>query len=370
MDYEKRNKEIFKVGIFGIIMNIFLFAIKLFAGTLSHSVSITADAFNNLTDTGSALITMIGAKISTKPADNEHPYGHGRFEYIASFLVALIVLNLAIEFFKNSIAKIIKPEVLETTTVTLAILAVSIIIKIVLGVINREKGIKLKSTSLKAVATDAFGDAVITSTVLVSIIIERITGYRIDGYMGLIVTIMIAMTGYNLVKEAVSILLGEAPDEKVVIKIKEELEKYPEIKGTHDLIIHNYGAGNILASIHVEVDADADIVAVHEVIDQAERDIHSRLGIHLVIHMDPTFKGGEDFENAKKYTYNIVEKNPDVEDMHDFRIVGRGNKKTLVFEVRVKPECSKTDDELNDDILETVRKDNPLYNIVVTFDRF
>lgn len=283
----KREKTVLQASVLGVILNLILFGIKFFAGTISHSVSITADAFNNLSDTGSSIIALVGTKMANRPADETHPYGHGRMEYIASFVVSIIVLNLAMEFCKSSISKIIHPVQVEFNKVIIAILLISIVIKVILGIYNRRLSKKINSTTLKAVATDAFGDAIITSAILISMLVAKGLGINIDGFVGIIISIIIGYAGYELVREAISLLLGEAPDEKVINDIKEELESQKGIISTHDLKIHNYGAGNILASVHAYVDSNARVVDVHENIDKAERYIKDKLGVDLVIHMDP-----------------------------------------------------------------------------------
>ncbi len=294
-----REKSVFRASLLGIVLNLCLFGIKFFAGTISHSVSITADAFNNLSDTGSSIIALIGAKMANRPADKAHPYGHGRMEYIASFVVSIIVLNLALEFFKSSVSKVINPVQVEFNKVIILILLASIVIKVVLGIYNRRLSKKIDSTTLKAVATDAFGDSVITTAILISMFVARKFGVNVDGFVGIIISIIIGYAGYELIREAISLLLGEAPDEKVISDIKEELERQNGIISTHDLRIHNYGAGNILASVHAYVDSNARVVDVHENIDKAEKHIKKNLGVDLVIHMDPVCLDKNNLEDEK-----------------------------------------------------------------------
>ena len=274
-------------SIVGIVCHIFLFIAKLAIGTIFNSISITADAINNLSDAGSSIITWIGFKLSGKPADEDHPFGHARVEYISGLIVSFLIILLGVELVKSSVQKILHPEPLVFDTLIVVVLILSIALKFWLSRFNRKLGDLIDSTTLKATSTDSMNDVIATSVVLISILISSFTSLQVDGYMGCLVALFIIYSGINLVKETISPLLGEAPNPELVNNIISTIRNYEGVLGIHDLVVHNYGPERCFASVHVEVDAGEDILKSHDMIDNIERDFASNLGIHLIIHLDP-----------------------------------------------------------------------------------
>ncbi|MBQ6614315.1 MAG: cation transporter, partial [Clostridia bacterium] len=271
----------------GIIANLLLCITKAIAGTLSGSISITADAVNNLSDASASIISLLGFKLASKPADEDHPYGHARYEYLSGLLVAVIILIIGFDLFKESVGKIISPTPVAFNALTVAILVVSIIVKLWLAVFNRTIGKKICSSTLIATSADSRNDVITTSAILVSMVISHLIHFELDGYVGVAVAIFILYSGVNLIHETLDPILGRAPDKELVSKIKEKIESYEGILGTHDLMVHDYGPGNQFASVHAEVSAEEDAIVMHDVIDNIEREVAREFGIHLVIHMDP-----------------------------------------------------------------------------------
>ncbi|MBU3219364.1 cation diffusion facilitator family transporter [Clostridium algidicarnis] len=366
-----RNSYGFLGGIIGIIINSLLFAIKLSIGLIVGSIAVTADAFNNLSDAASSLITILGFKLSSLPADEEHPFGHGRLEYISGLIVAFMVMMVGIQFIKSSFQRIINPEVVSFETVPFILLLVSILFKIWLSRFNKLIGKRINSSALKAASIDALGDVVTSSTVALSLLLSNWISFPIDGYIGVIVSLIILYSGYSLIKDTLSPLLGESPDEKLANNIKESVLSYNEISGVHDLIIHNYGPGKAMASIHAEVPSTSSIVKIHEIIDKAEKEVSEKFNIHLVIHTDPICVDDKEILKTQEELQSILNKIGVIKSMHDFRVVGEGDHKNLIFDIVV--DSSKrgkeiTDTELIDMISMNVKKLSPYYNCVITID--
>ena len=282
-----RNAYVYLASIVGILCNLILSIIKISVGFISGSVSITADGFNNLSDMASSIITMVGIKLANRPADKEHPFGHGRMEYLSALVVAFMVMLVGVQFVKTSFERILNPVAVSFEIIPFILLLISLLIKLWLSRFNKFMGLKINSTALKAASVDALGDVFTSSCVLISFLAAKFTTLPIDGYVGLIVSAAILYAGYSLIKDTISPLLGEAPDEELVKKIKQGVLSYDNIIGVHDLIIHNYGVGKCMASIHAEIPSNIDLVTIHEIIDSAEREISQKLNIYLVIHMDP-----------------------------------------------------------------------------------
>ena len=282
-----RNAYVYLASIVGILCNLILSIIKISVGFISGSVSITADGFNNLSDMASSIITMVGIKLANRPADKEHPFGHGRMEYLSALVVAFMVMLVGVQFVKTSFERILNPVAVSFEIIPFILLLISLLIKLSLSRFNKFMGLKINSTALKAASVDALGDVFTSSCVLISFLAAKFTALPIDGYVGLIVSAAILYAGYSLIKDTISPLLGEAPDEELVKKIKQGVLSYDNIIGVHDLIIHNYGVGKCMASIHAEIPSNIDLVTIHEIIDSAEREISQKLNIYLVIHMDP-----------------------------------------------------------------------------------
>lgn len=358
-------------GIVGIIINFMLFLIKFFVGMLVGSIAISADAFNNLSDAGSSIITIIGFKMANKPADAEHPFGHGRIEYLSALIVAFLVMLVGVQFIKSSIERIFNPTEVTFELVPFILLLISIGFKVWLSTFNKYIGNKINSSALKAAAADSLGDVFTSSTVIISFLISKFTTFPIDGYIGVFVALAILYAGFGLVKETLNPLLGEAPDPELVNDICEKVLSYPLISGVHDLIVHNYGPGRIIASLHAEIPSDIDIMEIHNTIDIAEREVSRDLNIHLVIHMDPICVITDEIKETWDYVETVLRRYPEIKSMHDFRIVGEGDIKNLIFDIVVSPSLSarnKVREKMLNEIKESIREEHPQYNCVITVD--
>lgn len=322
-------------GAVGIAVNLILFGVKLGIGLFAHSIATIADAFNNLSDVGSSSVTIYGFKMAKKPADPEHPFGHGRVEYLAGFIVSLLVLVVGVESLKSSIKRIVSPKPIVFSWLTIGLLIFSIFMKLWMSSFNYRMGRHIQSDALKAASADALMDVLSTSAVLISFVMSRFTDIPLDGYIGLAISLFILYNAYRLIRDTIQPLLGTAPDEELVQAIKDKLLSYPHIEGVHDLYVHNYGPGNMMASIHVEVPANISIVDMHDIIDQAEKACQNELGIQLVIHCDPIITNDETVLKARDDLESILQDFPSVQSFHDFRVVQEGEKKTLVFDLVV-----------------------------------
>lgn len=364
-----RNSYILLGGIGGIIVNVVLSLIKMIIGILVKSIAITADAVNNMSDAISSIITIVGFKMASKPADEEHPYGHGRIEYISALIVAFLVMLVGFEFVKSSIDKIIHPDKVKFELIPFIILIISITFKLWLSSFNKVIGEKIDSKALKAASVDALGDVFTSSCVVISFLVSKFTDLPVDGILGLVVALFILYSGFNLVKETINPLLGEAPDKKLLENIKYMLLQYDHISGVHDLVIHNYGPGRCMATVHAEVPSNVDIMTIHEEIDRAERDVFEKLKINLVIHMDPlcVITG----ENKKTYeeVRRIIDSHDELISIHDFRVVGDGDKKIILFDVVAKFNLKvQTEQDIKQLIIEELKKYHPYYKYVITVD--
>ena len=367
---EERNKYGTVAGIVGIVSNLLLFILKFSIGFLSGSIAITADAFNNFTDMASSAITMIGFKLASMPADEEHPFGHGRLEYLSALVVAFMVMFVGIKFVQTSFERIMNPVAVQFSLIPFILLLCSMAVKFWLGRFNKIVGEKIDSSALKAVAVDAMGDVFTSGCVVLSYLIAKFTAFPLDGYVGIVVSLIILYAGFSLIKETVSPLLGEAPDAEMVDAIVNGLLEYNIISGVHDLIIHNYGVGRCIASVHAEVPCNIDIMEIHEVIDDAEKELSKKLNIHLVIHMDPIAVEDEDYIQTRTELARIIARNEKIESMHDLRIVGKGDKKNLVFDVVVDGDLSHSEEEeLKNWVNDEIQKIHPNYNCVILVDK-
>ena len=358
-------------GIVGIITNLMLFIIKLFVGLFSNSVSILADAFNNLSDAASSIITIIGFKMANKPADAEHPFGHGRIEYITAMIVSFMVMLVGLQFVKTSFQKIINPTPVTFELWPFILLLISIGFKFWLSKFNKSIGNKINSSTLKATATDAMGDVFTSTTVVISFLISKFTTLPIDGYIGIVVALAIVYSGFSLIKETLSPLLGEPPDPVLVSDITDMVMSYENITGIHDLIVHNYGPGRIMASIHAEIPSNIDIMEIHHIIDTAEREISKKLNIYLVIHMDPICVDTDEIIEARNMVQDVLSKYEEVKSFHDFRVVGDHDKKNLIFDIEVCPKClanESSSSQLLSNIEKDIKKKSPEYRCVITVD--
>lgn len=358
-------------GIVGIVVNIFLFLIKLSVGLFVNSIAVIADAVNNLSDVGASMVTIFGFKLSSKPADKEHPFGHGRIEYISGLIVAFLVLMVGFEFIRTSIDRIKNPVPVQFAWVPFILLLVSILFKVWLSKFYKTVGNKINSSALKASSVDSLSDVVSSSTVVISLLISKFTTLPIDGYIGVIVSLVILYAGYNLIKDTLDPLLGVAPDEELVKDIHKMLLAYEHIDGTHDLMVHNYGPGRIIASIHAEIPEDISVVKAHEVVDRAEKEISAELDIHLLIHMDPVTTKDEEILSAKDELMTVLDKFSFINSFHDFRVVGEGDYKNLIFDVVVNHDFVITKEsqlKLQQQINMELKKIQPNHNAIVTVD--
>ncbi len=322
-----------------IFLNFILFIIKLIIGLILKSVSITADAFNNLSDSASSIINLIAFKFSLKPPDKEHPLGHGRYEYISSLIISFLIIFVGISFIKSSFEKILSKETTSFNWVLFFILIISIFIKIWIGFLNLKISKKINSQSLKATSVDALYDALITTVLSISILLSNFTNLSLDGYAGIIISSFIIYSGIKLIKETLNPLLGEAPSEDFVQNLKSNILKHENILGLHDLIVHNYGPNRTLASIHAEVPSNLSLIDVHILIDKIEKQIEQDMGIHLVIHMDPIDIHNQESLEIFKNIKTLIKKNIyEVNSIVDYRILNTNGKNTIFFEIKLKNE--------------------------------
>jgi cation diffusion facilitator family transporter len=334
---KNRNDVGKRAGLIGILTNVFLATAKLFAGIISSSMSIIADAINNFSDGISSVVTMIGFKLAQKPADADHPYGHARFEYVASLFVSILVLFVGFELGKSSLQKIFSPEPIVFSILSVVILSISIIVKLALSIYNYKMAKLINSDALRATAIDSRNDAIVTFFVLIATIVERFSSLQVDGYMGLLVAIFILYSGVNLVKETISPILGSKNNEQTKKIILDKLKDYPVVIGYHDLMIHDYGPGTCFCSIHFEIDKNHDPLYVHELIDKFERECFA-LGINLTVHYDPVVTDSEEL-NLLKHTVisALVNLNNDL-SIHDFRIIPCDGFTKVFFDLPL-PDC-------------------------------
>lgn len=353
----------------GIVCNLLLFGGKLAVGLVLHSVSVMADAFNNLSDAASSVIGFIGVKMAEKPADEEHPFGHGRIEYIAALIVSFLVIEVGFTFFKNAIAKIRMPEELSFNLISMGILLASVAVKLWLSFFNKKLGKRINSTVMQATATDALGDVVTTLATMGSILFFYFTKINIDGYVGLAVSLLVMWAGVGIAKDTLEPLIGQSVDPKLYREISEFVESYDGILGSHDLIVHNYGPTKSLASIHAEVPNNVDIETSHEIIDRIERDAAKKLGIFLVIHMDPVETADAQVAEVKAEVQEVLHQMDERLSLHDFRMVDGEKWINLIFDVVVPFSYGENDrPKLREAIEGEVRSLDERYHCVITFD--
>lgn len=372
-DTKVRGRVGYIAGIAGLIINVLLTAIKVIIGLSISSIAVTADAFNNLSDATSSIITIIGLNISNAPPDKEHPHGHGRVEYLTALMVAFMVMVVGVQFVKSSANRIVNPEPVKFQWISLILLLISIVLKVWLVILNRRLGDKISSTALKATATDALGDVLTTSVIILSLLLSFVTDFPIDGYVGLLVSILILYSGFSLVKETISPLIGEAPDPDLISAINQGVLSYDYIIGVHDLIVHNYGPGKTMATIDVEVPADIDLVTIHDIVDQAERELSEKYDLHLVIHIDPVGHESKEVKEVKREVKHKIKDNKLIESMHDFNIVEEDGNKCVIFHIVIdgnKIDKGFSEEKLKDEMVEAISGINPNMscNIVVDIE--
>lgn len=333
-------------GIVGIICNLFLFAGKIIAGTVSGSVAITADAVNNLSDASSSLISLLGFKLASRPADKEHPYGHGRYEYLSGLMVAVMIMVIGVELLKSSVGKIINPEEVEFTYLSAIILVSSIALKLWLMFFYNYAGKAINSKTLFATAADSRNDVISTGAVLIAAVISHFAGVELDGFMGAAVALFILYSGFGLVRDTLDPMLGKAPDEKLVDEIQKKIMSYDGILGTHDLMVHDYGPGRQFASVHVEMAAENDVVASHEIIDTIERDFLENSGLHMIVHFDPVQTENTEVSEVRNFITNEILKLDERLSIHDLRIGECDGKKEIAFDCVVPYDMEIGDKEI------------------------
>lgn len=356
-------------GAVGIVTNFLLFLMKILVGTVFHSVSVTADAVNNLTDSGSSVVTLIGFKMASKPADEKHPFGHARIEYLSGVIVSFIVIFLGLQLGMSSIEKILTPEENALTPVALVVLVISILAKLWQCLFYRKVGRMIKSESVEATSKDSRNDVIATSVVLLGAVITMLTGVNLDGYMGAAVALFIVFSGVQLTISTADPLLGQAPEGELVQTITEKMLSYPGIIGMHDLAVHNYGVGRCFASAHCEVDAKNDILVSHDLIDNIERDFSRDLGIHMVIHLDPVIVGDARTDALHCKVQSLVTALYPTVTIHDFRVIWGVTHSNIVFDAAVPFAVKDSDAVITKKLEAEIQKLDPDYRTVVTIDR-
>ena len=356
-------------GAVGIVTNFLLFLMKIIVGTFFHSVSVTADAVNNLTDSGSSVVTLIGFKMASKPADEKHPFGHARIEYLSGVIVSFIVIFLGLQLGMSSIEKILTPEENALTPVALVVLVISILAKLWQCLFYRKVGRMIKSESVEATSKDSRNDVIATSVVLLGAVITMLTGVNLDGYMGAAVALFIVFSGVQLTISTADPLLGQAPEGELVQTITEKMLSYPGIIGMHDLAVHNYGVGRCFASAHCEVDAKNDILVSHDLIDNIERDFSRDLGIHMVIHLDPVIVGDARTDALHCKVQSLVTALYPTVTIHDFRVIWGVTHSNIVFDAAVPFAVKDSDAVITQKLEAEIQKLDPDYRTVVTIDR-
>lgn len=341
-------------GAVGIGFNILLFIGKILAGTLTGSIGITADAFNNLSDAGSSVISLVGFRLSEQKADKEHPFGHGRFEYIAGLIVSMAILLMGAELVKTSIQKIITPEPVTFSFLAIGVLFGSILVKLYMFLYNRGIGKKIDSPTMRATAMDSFSDVTATSVVLLSMLISKWTSWNVDGWAGLAVALFILYTGIQAAKETISPLLGQPPEKAFVEKIEQIVLSGKGIIGVHDLVVHDYGPGRVMVSLHAEVPADGDMIHLHDAVDNIERELKRECGCEAVIHMDPVAVNDAETNRLRSEVEALVKSMDEKLSLHDFRVVPGPTHTNLVFDLAVPFGFSMTDEVLKQAIGERV----------------
>ncbi len=357
-------------SIVGIVLNLLLFAGKYLAGSLSGSLAIMADAFNNLSDAASSFVTLIGFRFAGRGPDTDHPFGHGRYEYISGLVVSFLILLMGIELGQSSIEKILQPEAMEGGWLTVLILLASIAVKFYMHLYNRRIGQKIDSAAMKATAMDSLSDSIATAVVLICTVIYLATDVNLDGWGGGLVALFIIYTGITSIRDTLSPLLGQAPDPEYVQKIETIVKAHPEILGIHDLVVHDYGPGHRLISLHGEVSGDGDIYVLHDVIDRIEQELHDKLGCEAVIHMDPIAANDEHVNAMREKVEELLARWDSRISLHDFRMVEGPTHTNLIFDAVVPQDLAATEEEAQKKIAQLIAQLGEQYRAVVKIDRF
>lgn len=353
----------------GIALNVFLFAIKFFAGLLSGAISVTADAFNNLSDSGSSLITLMGFRLSKKKPDPAHPFGHGRIEYLSGIAVSVLIVLMGFELLSSSVEKIFNPEAVEVSILVIVILVISVAVKGYMYLYNRKYGKLYSSSAMLATATDCISDALSTTVVLVSMLITRFTDVNIDAYCGCAVAVFILYAGAKSAYETVQPLLGQPPEKETVERISEIVLSYDIVLGIHDLVVHDYGPGRLMISLHAEVDSKGDILEIHDEIDNIEKALAEQLNCSAVIHMDPIVTDDEEMREYKELAKKVCSEISSEISIHDFRMVKGNTHTNLIFDVVVPFGFRLNDEELKKEVNGKINESNRELFTVITVDK-
>ena len=356
-------------GAVGIFLNLLLSAGKMIAGVLTGSIAITADAFNNLTDAGSSVVTLVGFRMAGKQADGDHPFGHGRIEYLSGLAVSVVILLVGLELAKSSVEKIIHPEPVDFSWLSAGILAAAICVKLWMSYFNRSLSRRIGSAAMAATATDSLSDAVATSAVLLSSLIGKFTGVNIDAWAGILVAAFILRAGWGAAQDTLIPLLGQSPDPELVRDIEKTVLAHPQVLGIHDMIIHDYGPGRSMMSLHAEVPAGSDIMEVHDEIDAIERELKAKYHIEASIHMDPIVTGDATISKARQMVLDLVRQVDPAMTIHDFRMTSGPRHRNLIFDVVVPYSVKRTDEEVRREIEKKIRSADPNSFAVIQIDR-
>lgn len=356
-------------GVLGILLNILLFGIKYVAGSLSGSIAIIADGFNSLSDAGSSVITLLGFKLAGRKPDPEHPFGHGRMEYLSGLAVSFIILMMGLELFRSSLDKILHPQAVESGWLIMGILVVSILIKCYMAAYNYRIGKKIDSGAMKATATDSLSDVISTSVVLLCIILAHFTSIQLDGWCGLLVACLIFYAGIGAVKETIGPLLGQAPEKEFVEEIQKIVMAHEGILGIHDLVVHDYGPGRTMISLHAEIPGNGDIFEIHDLIDRIEAELGEKLNCEAVIHMDPLNTNDEETNRKKALVLKAVSEVDKSLSIHDFRMVAGPTHTNLIFDVLVPADYKLSDSEIERRVQEKILEMAPNHFIVIKVDK-
>ena len=369
-DSEEKKRRVYGTlgAVVGIFLNICLFTGKYLAGFFSGSIAIMADAFNNLSDAGSSFISLIGFVFSGKKPDLDHPFGHGRIEYLAGLGVSFLILLMGVELAKNSVQKILHPVSVQISMLSIAVLSASILVKLYMAYYNHAIGKKIRSATMAATATDSLSDAAATTVVLLAMLFLAVTGINIDGYCGILVAVFILAAGIGAAKETVSPLLGQAPDPEFVKEIKELVMQHEEVLGIHDMAVHDYGPGRVMVSLHAEVSGDGNIYELHDLIDRIERELKEKLHCETVIHMDPIDGGNVKTVEMKEEMVKLVKAIDERLTIHDFRMVTGTTHHNMIFDVVIPADFKLSQEELKDIIQKKVWEKWPDYYVVIDVD--
>lgn len=364
-----REKKGTIASVVGICLNVFLAAAKIVVGLIFGVISVFADGMNNLTDCGSSAISFVSFKMSSKPADKEHPYGHERIEYICSLVVSFIILLIAFELFKESILKIINPKMLEFSVIIVAVLIVSIVVKCLMFLYYKSVAKSINSDILKAAAIDSLSDCISTSIVLISVVIGYFANFNIDGYAGILVAVFISIAGLKMLKEMISKLIGQVPEKEIFDSVKQRILKYDAVLGIHDLNIYSYGPNKYFASVHIEIDAKTDSLVAHELVDDIEREFMNETNIVLTGHHDPIVIDDEEVNEMREKVLKIVFEINEQFSMHDFRMVKGPTKTNIIFDVAIPFETKQTEEEIVKVIKEKVAEIDKKYQPVIIIEK-